>query len=181
MRELLPRLPDIVAGRAAPKTPAEGCEFADLCGQLFQNRFAASARLYDAAFTADPLLADDLLANHRYNAACYAARAARGDGVDASTDAGERAVLRAKALAWLRADLALGRKQAASSSAAERKTAADKLLHWLGDSDLSRVRPGLGRIGMADAERADWDKFWAEVRATRDDALKPPLRELKDN
>jgi tetratricopeptide (TPR) repeat protein len=179
MRELLPRLPDVLAGRAVPRAPAEGCEFARLCAQPYQNRFAASARLYAASFAADPNLAEDLVAGRRYDAACSAARAARGDGVDAPTDPGQRAGLRAKALAWLRADLALRRKQAASSSAAERQAGVAKLAHWLVDTDLSGVRPGPARVGMPDAERTDWDKFWAEVRATRAEARKPPPREVK--
>src|SRR5439155_14240002 len=105
MRDLLPRLPDVVADRAKPKTPAETCEFAYLCGQPFQKRYAASVRLYEKAFAADAKLATA----HQVNAACSAARVAQGDGVEAPADAAERTALRAKALKWLRADLALRR------------------------------------------------------------------------
>jgi tetratricopeptide (TPR) repeat protein len=176
-QELTARLPDILAGRAEPKTPAEGCEFANLCSRTFQQQFAAASRLYATAFDADPVLADDVAAGHRYNAACYAARAARGDGVDAPPGRVGRDALRAKALAWLRADLAVRRRQAASQNAAERKLAADKLTHWLRDTDLSALRPGLARIALPADERAQWDAFWVEVRATRDEALKPPTTE----
>jgi tetratricopeptide (TPR) repeat protein/tRNA A-37 threonylcarbamoyl transferase component Bud32 len=172
-QELTARLPDILAGRAEPKTPAEGCEFANLCSRTFQQRFTAASRLYAAAFDADPMLADDVAAGHRYNAACYAARAARGDGVDVPPDPAGRDALRVKALAWLRADLAVHRRLAASQDAAGRKLAADKLTHWLRDTDLSALRPGLARIGMPADERAVWDAFWAEVRTTRDNALNP--------
>src|SRR5262249_5675601 len=62
MRELLARLPDVLAGRAEPKTAAETCEFAELCAKLFQKRYADSVRMYEKAFAADPKLAADLSA-----------------------------------------------------------------------------------------------------------------------
>src|SRR5262249_3530467 len=139
-RELLPRLPAVLAGEQEPKTPAEACEFAWLCAQPFQKRSAAAVRLYEKAFAADAKLADTLAPAHRYNAACDAARAARGDGGDAPAGADERAALRGKALAWLRATLVLWSKQAVSASAVQRRAAAAKLAHWQRDEDLSGVR-----------------------------------------
>jgi hypothetical protein len=91
--------------------------------------------------------------------------AGRGDGVDAPPDAGDRAALRAKALAWLRADLSARR-------------AADRLSGWLTDPDLAGVRPGLARIGLSAAERAAWDALWADVRATLAAVRQPPPREM---
>jgi tetratricopeptide (TPR) repeat protein len=173
MRELFLRLPGILAGTATPATPAEACEFANLCRQPFQRRYAAAVRLFEGAFVADPTRAADLAASHRYDAACSAAQAARGDGVDAPVDPGDRAALRAKALGWLHADLALRKKQAASASAAERKKAIDALSWWLRDTDLSGVRPGVQRIGMPAEERAAWDALWADVKATLAEAQKP--------
>ncbi len=73
----------------------------------------------------------------------------------------------------VRANLAVHQKQAASSTAAERKTAADKLSHWLQDSDLFEVRPGSQRTGLAADERAAWDALWADVKATLAEAQKP--------
>jgi eukaryotic-like serine/threonine-protein kinase len=172
-RELFLRLPGVLSGTARPAAPGEALEFADLCSRPSQRRYAVAARLAGGAFAADPKLADDLAAQHRYNAACYAARAARGDGVDAPADPGERGALRAKALGWLRADLAARQKQAASANPADRKAAADALTHWLGNPDLSGGRPGLRRIGMPAAERAEWDAFWADAKATIAEARKP--------
>jgi tetratricopeptide (TPR) repeat protein len=175
MRELAPLLADILAGKAEPKTPAETCEFADLCTRRFQGRFAAAVRLYEKAFVADPKLTDTLnypTRTHRYDAACAAVRAAWGDGVDAPADPGERAALRAKALAWLRADLAVWKTRAKSANTAERTSAANKLAYWLRDTDLSNLRSGSERGNMPAAERSEWDKFWTEVRSTREEALK---------
>ncbi len=173
-QELLPRLPDVAAGRAEPKNPAEAVEFAKLCAQPFQRRRALAARLYEKAFTADPRLADPLVTAHRYDAACYAALAGCGEEADAGTlSPAARAALRAKALAWLRADLTVRKQQASSGNAANRKVAAEQMAHWLADSDLKGVRPGPARVEMPAEERAAWDALWAEVRTTRDEALKP--------
>jgi hypothetical protein len=88
----------------------------------------------------------------------------------------ERTALRQKALAWLRADLVLRNKQAASSNAAGRKTATAAITQWLKDADLAQTRPDSPRIDMASTERADWDTLWADVRATLAEAQKllPP-------
>ena len=136
----------------------------------------AAARLYERAFAADPALADAFsrAGGHRYNAACYAARAARGDGTDALADPAKRAALRAKSLAWLQADLAVWQKRAAAPSGSERKTAASAMTHWLGDSDPTGTRGGLIRLDIPPAERVEWDKFWTDVKATLTAARKPP-------
>jgi Tfp pilus assembly protein PilF len=173
MRTLLPRLPDILDRKAEPQTPDEACWFAQLCGEQFQQRYAAAARLYERAFVADGRLADDLAAGHRYNAACYAARAERGDGVDTPANPAEREALRGKALAWLGADLTLCKRQAASAVAADRAAAGAKLNRWLGDTDLSGVRDPKPLAKLPAAERENWEKFWADVKATLADARKP--------
>lgn len=173
--KLLHRLPDVLAGREKPQSPAEACDFALLCAQPFQKRYAAAVRLFAEAFAADPKLAEDLKAAHRYDAACYAALAAAGQGKDAEKqDDKARARLRGQALAWLRADLVLRRRQVGSGEAAQRREAAAQLAHWLADSDLAGVRPGLNRVGMPAEERAAWDALWADVKATLALAQKGP-------
>jgi len=130
--------------------------------------------LFEQAFAADAKLASDPAAAHRYDAARYAARAARGDGVDAPTNPAERAALRGKALAWLRADLALCKRKAASAVAADHKTALAKLTHWLADTDLSGVREPKALEKLPAVERQQWRKLWAEVRTALAEARKPP-------
>jgi tetratricopeptide (TPR) repeat protein len=91
-------------GSYTPASNAERLVLAEWC-QIKKLHHAAT-RLYAAAFAADPKLADDLRAGHRYNAACYAALAAAGQGEDAAKlDAKEHTRLRKQALDWLRADL----------------------------------------------------------------------------
>ncbi|MFO0846023.1 MAG: tetratricopeptide repeat protein [Gemmataceae bacterium] len=174
MRELLSRLPDVLAGKTAPKDPVEACAFASLWAQPFQKRYAAAVRLYEKAFADNPKLADDLVVGHRYDAACCAALAETGRAVDAADlKPTERSALRGKALDWLRADLALRRKQATSADPAERKLVAGALAHWLQDTDLTGTRPVANRQGWSSEEVAAWDKLWADVRATLAEARQP--------
>jgi tetratricopeptide (TPR) repeat protein len=174
MRELLPRLSNVLAGKDKPKSPAEACELAELCAQPFQQRPAEAARLFVEAFAADPKLADDLKAVHRYHAACYAALAGcgKGQGADKRDDK-ERARLRGQALEWLRADLLLRRRQAGSAEVAQRREAAATVAHWLADVWLAGVRPGPGQVAMPAEERAAWETLWADVKATLTEARKP--------
>jgi tetratricopeptide (TPR) repeat protein len=172
-RELLPRLPDIVAGKTEPNTPAEGCEFAALCAEPFQKRFLVAIRLYEKAFAAEPRLANDLAARHRYDAASCAARASRGEGVGAPAEPGERAKLRRKALAWLRADLVILKDLADSKDEGDRQFAASKLAAWLDDADLPEPDDDVARKTWPAAERAEWDRFYAEVRTILHQARRP--------
>src|SRR5262249_61507251 len=68
------RLPGLLTGADRFADNGERLEVCELCRR--QGRFAAAARLAAAAFAADPKLADDLKAGHRYHAAGYAALAA---------------------------------------------------------------------------------------------------------
>ncbi len=171
MKELLTRLPDILAGKAEPKTPFEWLEFAQLCVTP-QKRYADAVRLFEKGFTANPaLVGNNFGGPYRYNAACAAARAARGEGIDAPTDPAVRAGLRAKALDWLKADLKRYQQRVTPPGGVPRNLT--QLMNWLTDPDLSWLRPGLGRIGMPAAERDEWDKLWAEVKTTIADAQKP--------
>src|SRR5262249_27005697 len=133
LRRLLPRLPDIAAGRADPESPAEAIAFATLCAQPFQRPYPLPAPPGERACAPAPSPAP----LHRYNAACCAAQAGAGKAKDGdSLSPADRAALRGKALTWLRADLAVRQKQAASPDPAQRKQAAAALAHWLRYPDL---------------------------------------------
>jgi hypothetical protein len=121
-------------------------------------------RLYADAFAAQPRLADDMQAEHRYNAACCAALAAAGKGHGADKlDPKERARLRRQALSWLRADLDVCDKRLASSQAAELQAILHRLQHWQQDTDLAGVRDESALSVLSAEERAAWRKLWADV------------------
>jgi serine/threonine-protein kinase len=155
-------LPAVLRGEASPATAADGINLAWLCQQPYKQCYAASARLYRGAFAAGPQLATDLGKARRYNAACAAALAGCGQGKDAAgLDTKGRAAWRRQALAWLRADLAARDKLAPRNKAAVRQT----MLHWRQDSDFAGVRDKEMLDRLPEAERAAWQKLWADVDA----------------
>jgi Flp pilus assembly protein TadD/serine/threonine protein kinase len=160
------RLPEILNGQAQPTSAADRVQLAGFC-QWFKKRYAAAARFYAEAFTADPLLAADLLrTEHRYNAACCAALAGCGQGRDAAgLGAKERARLRRQARAWLGADLAAWAKLLANEPATARPRVLQYLRHWLRDADLAGVRAPEALARLPKAERRRWQQLWQEVAA----------------
>jgi serine/threonine-protein kinase len=160
------RLPAVLRGDEKLRGTAERLAFAELCQQPFEKRFAAATQFFTEAFAADPKLASDLEAGHRYNAACAAALAAADQGKDAATlDAKERTRLRSQALEWLKGDLALWGKQAESDQPKARATVQQTLRHWQQDTDLASVRNPDAVKKLPPAEREAWQKLWADVAA----------------
>jgi tetratricopeptide (TPR) repeat protein len=158
------KLPAILRGEVTPADAREQLELAELC-HSYKQRFAAAARFYAAALVDQPLLAIDVSGGRRYNAACAAALASAGRGLDAGdlTDV-ERADFRRKALGWLQMDLAvwsLAIKISPQSAGAVLK----KLQHWQTDPDLADVREDAALGGLPSDEQKHWQRFWADVSA----------------
>jgi serine/threonine-protein kinase len=144
----------------------ERLELGRHCLKPFKKLYSASARFYADAFEHDPKLADDLTAEHRYNAACAAALAGCGQGNDADkVDDKERARLRKQALDWLRADLAYWTKRAASDKLADREQVQQKLKYWGEDTDLAGIRDKDAVAKLPADEQEACKKLWAEVDA----------------
>jgi tetratricopeptide (TPR) repeat protein len=158
------RLPRLLTGVDKPASAGECLDVVTLCRH--KRGYAAAARFSADTFAADAKLADDLQAGHRYNAACYAALAAAGQGEDAATlDDKERARLRKQALDWLRADLALRTRQLQSGQPADRTAAQIALRHWQQDSDLAGLRDAAALAKLQPVERAACERLWADVAA----------------
>jgi hypothetical protein len=47
----------------------------------------------------------------------------------------------------------------------ERAATAKMLRHWQADPDLAGVRDATALAGLPEAERADWQRLWADVQA----------------
>jgi tetratricopeptide (TPR) repeat protein len=159
------KLPVVLRGEARPADAAEQVGLAEVC--KIKKQYTAAAHFYTDAFAANPKLGDAPTAGHRYNAACYAALAAAGQGADAPKEDGERARLRQQALGWLQADLALWQKRVDHGKAEGRAAGQRTLQHWLADPDLAGVRDKAGLAKLPDTEREAWEKFWADVEALR--------------
>jgi tetratricopeptide (TPR) repeat protein len=158
------RFPRLLEGADKAASARESLDVALMCHHKRRN--AAAARFCAGAFAADPKLADDLKAAHRYSAACYAALAASGQGEDAAKlDDKERTRLRKQALDWLRADLALRTRQLESGQPADRAAVQQKLRHWQKDSDLAGIRDRAALAKLSAEERTACIQLWADVAA----------------
>ena len=117
---------------------------------------AHAARMWAEAFQTDPMLAEDMRVQNRYNAACAAALAGCGQGKDEPPlDEAAKARWREQAVDWLKADLAFWSRQVESGQprGRVREVVANTLQHWKADTDLAGIRdePALGK--MAEEER----------------------------
>jgi serine/threonine-protein kinase len=159
------KVPAVLGGQAEPAGAAERLALAQFCGQ-YKRLHAAAARLYAAAFAADPRLAADLRQQDRYNAACSAALAATGRGEDAKALPDKaRLMLRRQALAWLRDDLAAYRQMAQRGDGKAGEFVRQSLAHWQQDADLAPVRDRAALDRLPDDERDAWRRMWADVQA----------------
>jgi hypothetical protein len=161
LAELNRKLPALLAGKAQPASAAEAVELVEVCHLSGRNR--AAAQFSADAFARDPKLAEDLEAGHRYDAACYAALAAAGQGKDAALDSEEKARWRRRALEWLQADLERHRRRLRGKD--EKAAAASRatLQHWQEDSDLAGVRDEGSLARLPEDERQSWRQLWTEV------------------
>jgi hypothetical protein len=167
-------LAQVRKGEAGPANTAEQIALAELCYR-YRKLNAAAARFYADAFVADPKLADDLRAQHRYSAACCAALAAAGQGEDAGPLPDKLALtLRRQALGWLRADLAFYTKEAAGKVPAVEEAVRQRLAHWREDADLTPVRDPQALDRLPEAERREWGRLWDDVAALLTKVGPPP-------
>jgi len=158
------KLPAFLRGEFQPKDAAESLALVGVCQA--KKLHAAAARLSADAFAADPKLADDLQAQHRYSASCHAALAAAGQGEDAGKlDDKEKVRLRKQAVDWLRADLAIYTKLTENRPPAARTSVQQTLKHWQQDSDLAGIRDAAALAKLPAQERTACQKLWADVAA----------------
>lgn len=177
--ELDKKLPAILSGQKQPADTKECLLLAKMC--LRQKRYAAVTRFCSEAFVAEPKLIEDPAAGHRYNASCAAALAGCGQGIDTDKlDSKERTRLRRQALDWLRADLALWDRLLEKGPAKARPVVAQKMQHWLKDSDLAGVRNADELNRLSESERRDWQQLWRDVEALRQRAASTASPGIKE-
>jgi serine/threonine protein kinase/tetratricopeptide (TPR) repeat protein len=162
--ELDGQLPGFLDGKSTPSSAAERIELAELCALKRLSRTAL--RFYEEAFAAQP----DLLPAHRYDAASVAALAGCGRGDDvASLDERERRRLLARALGWMRDELA----RRASQGKKNPRELQQTLRSWQYDPNLAGVRDAAGLSKLPEAERRAWKQLWTEVRQLLAQAIAP--------
>ncbi len=159
---IVPNLPAFLEGKYKPQDNDERLAMLGAC--QFKDRHAAMASLYFAAFTADPKLAEDLRAGHRYHAARAAAVAGCGGGADGpALSETERTHLRQQARQWLRLDLAARTKQLEAAKPADRDGLQNQLLHWRDDPGLAGLREPLALDKLPPAERPECRALWSDL------------------
>jgi tetratricopeptide (TPR) repeat protein len=168
-------LPAILAGKERPAQASTLRALAEWCLK-YKRLPATAAGFYEAAFAAQPALAEDLEAADRFDAACAAAQAGGGAGADAGQLGGDRrAHLRRQALAWLTADFDAWAERHRTGKSSERTAAAAAVRSWQRHDHLAGVRdePALARL--PDGERRAWQALWTRVAAL---AARDPVAQL---
>jgi serine/threonine-protein kinase len=168
---LEPRLSAVLSGKEAPTGSDEIVRFADICFR--KKRFADSARLFAKALAARPELAADLRAGHRYNAPCYAARAAEGEGKDSATTNQQRSHWRRQSLTWLQAELASRAERLKGATPQARSEVVKVMRLWQIDPDLAGLRDEAALNRLPKENRRACMCLWHRVaglllEATRD-------------
>jgi serine/threonine-protein kinase len=148
-------LSDFLAGKAEPQHNDERLALLGVC--QFTNRNRLLVRLSTSAFAADPQLAEDVKAGHRYRAACAAALAGSGhgeNGGDLSQE--ERARWRMMACSWLAEDLAAWARNWDSGIVGDRDLVRRTLTGWLIDPDFTGLRDPVTLYRVSVEERDEW-------------------------
>jgi hypothetical protein len=161
---LAPRLQAVLRGDDHPKDASEGLDFALIA--YHARQFGSSARLYAESFRAEPKLADDMAAQHRYIAACAAAQAVDGKSdAEPPLDGPAKSRWRQQALDWLRGDLAYGTMLVRSGVPVAKEIVKLRLRRWKVDPALAGIRDETVLAELSHADRRHWRDFWAEVEA----------------
>src|SRR5262249_12573258 len=131
---------------------------------VFKKHYAAAARFFRDAFTAEPQRAEAVPESSRYDAACAAALAGCGQGKDADKLADEeRALWRRQSLDWLRQDLTWWGKAIDNGDAQTNAQARLRLRHWQTDPDLAGLRDEKGLADLSEPERVECQALWGRV------------------
>jgi tetratricopeptide (TPR) repeat protein len=159
--EIDTRLKAYLRGKAATPTDAAlGVQMAELALAPFKRLCLTSARLYREALARQPQLAG----THCYNAACAAALAGTGQGIDVSgLDDTARAELRYSALSWLQGGLSGLTADPAGVQSARFEQVSKILMHCQQTPHLAAVRDPAALTKLPDAEQVAWLNLWARV------------------
>jgi serine/threonine-protein kinase len=161
---ILPGLPEYLQGAYQPDDNDERLALLGVC--QFKNWTHHAVRLYADAFAANPGLAQDLDAGHRYHAARFAALAGCGHGADAAGIGDvERERWRTQARHWLRADLADRGKRLAGGPARAQDSVRKALSQWQSEPALAGLRDVDQLAKLPTDEQAEFLALWADVAA----------------
>ncbi|HZW33338.1 MAG TPA: tetratricopeptide repeat protein, partial [Isosphaeraceae bacterium] len=160
--ELDQKLPSLLSGRAKPGDVAETCDLALVCSG--KKLHGASARLWAEALRAQPKLAEDPKAGHRYHAACAATLAGSGQGKDdPPLDDATKTRWRKQAIDWLKADLRAWSQLRDTGPRQARPLIIKTLQSWKADPDLASLRDPAALAKLPREEQDACRALWTEV------------------
>lgn len=171
------KLAGVMTAGAHSANADEAIRFAELCAR-YQKRYRLATRFYAEAFDAQAETKSNPLDGNYYNAACYAALAADGKGID-PPPISERPEFRRQARDWLAAAFAACRKTFENAPELNRDSVHGKMQHWLADTDLASIRDRDKLRSLHPDEQRALEKLWDDVRALRErtaplELLPPP-------
>jgi hypothetical protein len=150
----------------APKDNAERLTLAQ--NTFNEKQYSASAQLWTEALKADPKLASDRTADHRYKAARSALMAAGGMGKDnPAPDEAAKAYRRKQALNWLKAELSAWKREAMIIEPGSKERVSTTLAHWKQDADLACIRGEKELANLPESEHKKWQSLWENLDALR--------------
>ena len=154
----LPRVAEVSTGIS----PQELGEFAQLC--YYKRQYGRAATFWQHALADDDCATRPAVMVQRYDAACAAALAGCGQGLDDPLlDSAAQAAWRREAIEWLRANLAAIEAELPTADAAGRAAIVQTLAHWQSDRDLAGLRNEPALANLADADQAACRPLWAAV------------------
>jgi serine/threonine-protein kinase len=155
---ILPNLPAFLAGHYQPQGNDERLALVEVCRS--RNLRGAEARLFEAAFAADPGLASELKAGRRFRAARAAAAAGCGHADGAGLASEERARLRRLARDWLLADVNAWTEELRGSPVFDRDHRNRMLAVWRTETDLEGLRDSGALQKLPEDERRECAAIW---------------------
>jgi serine/threonine-protein kinase len=165
---IVPNLTALLEGKQQPRDNDERITQIGVC--WFEKRFAALARIYGEAFTADP----NLTLTHRQAATRAAVQAGCGRGIDAGgLGEAERRNWRGQARKWMREELSAMTSALKHDYNKFRDPVRYALKQWQNEPELAGIRDSAELEKLSADEREDCRKVWAEVNAVLDSTSGP--------
>jgi serine/threonine-protein kinase len=164
------KLSAVLRGEESPADANEYAGMAELCLR-YRERSGTALRFYKAAFAAAPLLAENLAAGHRCNAASAAALASEGKGQDAEElDADARNEALHQALAWLRGDVGAC-AQMLDRNPKDGAAIVGYLERIQTEPSLAGVRDAAALSKLSPDEQMSWQELWRDIASLRQRAV----------
>ncbi|HVJ82575.1 MAG TPA: protein kinase [Planctomycetia bacterium] len=161
------QLAAMLRGEAPPAGADDRIGLAEFC-VMYKRMPATALRLWTELLSDKAAPSNDATAIQIYNAACAAAQAAAGDGLDAAKlGADERVRWRKQALVWLNSALGWWNQRVAKAEPAARAEIEKRMQRWQEATEFEFLRAESALAKLPETERGGWRRLWTDVAALR--------------